>query len=259
MEISLQIVLTLTLVSFIAGFVDAAVGGGGLIQTPIAFILLPTYSVVNIIGSLKIPSLGGTLLAFFTYRKKVYISVSLIFIFGLIAFFSSMLGTYMLTLISNQYFKTILFVVLILIAIYTFFKKEFGQSHKTDIDLFSFKNLVIQTFLVVLIGFYDGFIGPGTGTILLMCYVYFLKFDFMHASLYAKGINVFTNLGSILFFIWKGTIIWSITIPMLLANVCGSYMGSNLALAKGNKYLKSILMYVVTLIIIKFGYDLFLK
>lgn len=116
--------ILLSIIAFVAGFVDAIVGGGGLIQTPAGLILMPNESVASVIGSLKIPSFTGSFFAARTYLQKVKIPLKRILLFTSIAFVASFMGSYCLTLMSNQYMKPILFFVLVVIAIYTFTKKK---------------------------------------------------------------------------------------------------------------------------------------
>ena len=121
------IIVLLCTASFFSGFVDAIVGGGGLIQTPVALILLPNYAVSSIIGSLKIPAFSGTSFAAYQYLKKVQMNWKLLSIMAIIAFCASFLGSSLLIRVSNDFMKPLLLVVLTLIAIYTFSKKNFGQ------------------------------------------------------------------------------------------------------------------------------------
>ena len=128
------ILILLCIASFFAGFVDAVVGGGGLIQTPIALILLPTFSVSSITGSLKIPGISGTSIAAFHYLKNVTMNWKLVV---MMAFFScgfAFLGSELLTLVSNDFMKPLLFGILILLAIYTFVKKDFGQHQIKELS-----------------------------------------------------------------------------------------------------------------------------
>ncbi len=156
----LDILFFLCLAAFFAGFVDAIVGGGGLIQTPVALILLPNYSVASIIGSLKIPAFSGTSFAAFQYLKKVQMNWKLLLIMSVVAFMSAFAGSMLLTAVSNDFMKPLLLVVLTLLAIYTFMKKNFGQHQE---KLMTMKQQLWYAIIIsITVGFYDGFIGPGT-------------------------------------------------------------------------------------------------
>ena len=251
------IIILLCLAAFLAGFVDAIVGGGGLIQTPVAMILLPNLAVASIIGSLKIPSFSGTALAARQYLKKVEMNWKLLSIMAVVAFASAFVGSNLLTKVHNDFMKPLLLVVLTLIAIYTFIKKDFGahqaKEHSPKTQIF------LAIIISVVLGFYDGFIGPGTGSFFVLAFVTVLGFDFLHASANAKMVNLATNIGSICLFFLKGKIIWAIAIPMAICNAIGGFVGAKLAIKKGNGFIRIFFLIVVIGTLIRFGYDVFFK
>jgi uncharacterized protein len=251
------IIFFLCLASFFAGFVDAVVGGGGLIQTPISLLLLPNIPVANIIGTLKIPGISGTSFAAFQYLKKIDISWKRILPMLLLSFAMAFFGSYLMTLVKNDFMKPILILVLVLVAVYTFFKKDFGKaaSKKISDKKMFFYGLIIS----LLIGFYDGFIGPGTGSFLVLGLISILGFDFLNASANAKIINIATNIGSIAFFIIKGKIIWTIAIPMAFCNAFGGWLGAKTALKKGNGFIRIFFLTVVVGTLLRLSYDVFFK
>jgi uncharacterized membrane protein YfcA len=251
------IIILLCIAAFFAGFVDAIVGGGGLIQTPVALILLPNLAVSSIIGSLKIPAFSGTSFAANQYLKKVDMNWKLLSIMAIVAFASAFLGSHLLTKVHNDFMKPILLVVLTLIAIYTFTKKDFGihQAKEHTVK----RQLLLAVSMSICIGFYDGFIGPGTGSFLVLGFVSVLGFDFLHASANAKMVNLATNFGSICLFILKGKIIWAIAIPMAICNAIGGWTGAKLAIKKGNGFIRIFFLIVVIGTLLRFGYDVFLK
>lgn len=251
------IIILLCLAAFFAGFVDAIVGGGGLIQTPVALILMPNLAVSSIIGSLKIPAFSGTSFAANQYLKKVDMNWKLLSIMAIVAFASAFLGSHLLTKVHNDYMKPLLLVVLTLIAIYTFTKKDFG-IHKAKEHTVK-RQLLLAVSMSLCIGFYDGFIGPGTGSFLVLGFVSVLGFDFLHASANAKMVNLATNFGSICLFVLKGKIIWAIAIPMAVCNAAGGWIGAKLAIKKGNGFIRIFFLIVVIGTLIRFGYDVFFK
>ncbi|MEN9298978.1 MAG: putative rane transporter protein YfcA [Bacteroidota bacterium] len=253
---------TLTLIllcvaAFSAGFVDAIVGGGGLIQTPAALVLLPDLPVSTVIGSIKIPSFSGTFFAARQYLKRVQLNWKLTFLMCLTAFIAAFAGSQLLTVVSNRYMKPVIFIVLILVAIYTYTKKDFGQQvHKKH----SAKNILWLSLLISLvIGFYDGFIGPGAGSFLVLAFIAILGFDFLQASANAKIVNLSTNLGSIVLFLLKGSILWTVAIPMAISNAVGGIIGASLAVKKGNQFIRIFFLIIVTATLIRFGYDVFFR
>ena len=251
------IIILLCIAAFFAGFVDAIVGGGGLIQTPVALILLPNLAVSTLIGSLKIPSFSGTALAARQYLRKVEMNWKLLSIMAIVAFASAFLGSSLLTKVHNDFMKPLLLVVLSLIAIYTFSKKNFGQHQAKNLS--HNKQLFLAIIISICIGFYDGFIGPGTGSFLVLAFVSVLGFDFLHASANAKMVNLATNFGSICLFVLKGKIIWAIAIPMAVCNAFGGWIGAKLAIKKGNGFIRIFFLIVVIGTLLRFGYDVFFK
>lgn len=249
------IIIILCIASFFAGFVDAVVGGGGLIQTPVALILLPNLAVSSIIGSLKIPAFSGTSFAANQYLKKVDMNWKLLSIMAIVAFASAFLGSHLLTKVHNDFMKPLLLVVLTLIAIYTFTKKDFGihQAKEHTVK----RQLLLAVSMSICIGFYDGFIGPGTGSFLVLGFVSVLGFDFLHASANAKMVNLATNFGSICLFVLKGKIIWAIALPMAICNAVGGWTGAKLAIKKGNGFIRIFFLIVVIGTLLRFGYDVF--
>jgi len=251
------IIFILCIASFAAGFIDAIVGGGGLIQTPVALLILPNIPVASIIGTLKIPGFSGTSMAAYHYLKKVRVDWKLFSILALVSFIFAFLGSNLLTIVPNDFMKPILLLVFILLLIYTYFRKDFGQIINSK---HSKKQMYwIAIGISMLLGFYDGFIGPGTGSLLIIAFVAFLGFDFMQSSTYAKLVNLATNIGSITLFIIKGKIIWPIAIPMAICNVTGAWLGARLAITRGNQFIRVFFLIVVTIMLLRFGYDIFIK
>jgi hypothetical protein len=249
------VLILLCLAAFLAGFIDAIVGGGGLIQTPMGMILLPNLPVATIIGSLKIPSFSGTFFAAIQYLKKIEMNWKLLLIMIVLAVPSAFLGSTLLVYMSNDFMKPLLLVILSLLFIYTYVKKNFGihadKSHSTK------KQLFYAVLISFFIGFYDGFIGPGTGSFLVLAFVIVLGFDFLQASANAKMVNLATNFGSICLFIIKGKIIWTIAIPMAICNAFGGYVGAKLAINKGNKFIRIFFLIVVLGTLFRFAFDVF--
>ncbi|ESU26955.1 putative membrane protein [Flavobacterium limnosediminis JC2902] len=253
----IDILFFLCLASFAAGFVDAIVGGGGLIQTPVALILMPNVPVANIIGSLKIPAFSGTSFAAFQYLKMVKMNWKLLGVMAVVAFASAFAGSTLLTYVSNDFMKPLLLVVLTLLAVYTFMKKNFGQHQE---KLLPFKTQLLYALIIsITVGFYDGFIGPGTGSFFVVAFVSVLGFDFMHASANAKMVNLATNFGSICLFVLKGKILWAMALPMAVCNALGGFFGAKLAISKGNGFIRGFFLVVVIGTLIRFGYDVFWK
>ena len=244
--------ILLCLAAFAAGFIDAIVGGGGLVQTPAGLVLLPLLPVSTVIGTLKIPAFSGTALASLQYMRKISIEWKLITVMAILALSAAIAGSFLLTKVDNYFMKPLL-----LVALYTYMKKNFG-THTEKNHSYN-QQLAYAAVTSVTIGFYDGFIGPGAGSFLVMAFITLLGFDFLKASAHAKLVNLATNLGSILFFAGSGRIIFSIAIPMAVCNAAGGTLGAKLAIVKGNKFIRIFFLVIVVGTILRFAYDVFFK
>jgi len=174
--------------------------------------------------------------------------------FSCTAFVASYIGSFCLTKMSNVFMKPVILVVLIGVAIYTFTKKDFGQEAKQENLTFPlYKGILI----CLVLGFYDGFIGPGAGSLFVLAFIAILGYDFMQASAHAKIVNLSTNLGSLILFIGKGVILWPVAIPMSICNATGGFFGSRMALKKGNQFIRKIFLIVIVATLLRLGYDVF--
>lgn len=241
--------------AFLAGFVDAISGGGGLIQTPVSLVVLQQQHFTNVIGTIKIPAFSGSLFAVKQYLKKITVHLKLKIVLCLIAFVSSYFGSWALTKVNSSFFKPLLLFILIIVAIYVFLKKDFGNA--TSKNILPQKIWLYTILISIVLGFYDGFIGPGAGLFLILAFISLAGFDFIKASAYAKLINLSTNFGSIILFFSKGLILWKYAIPMAASNALGGYIGAKIAIKKGNVFFRIIFMLVVLFTIIRFAYDIF--
>jgi len=249
--------VALCIIAFLAGFIDAIVGGGGLVQTPAALVLLPQYPVATVIGTLKIPAFSGTSVAAYQYAKKVTLNYPMLALMASIAFSAAFCGSKLLTMVSNSFMKPLLLIVLVLVAIYTYTNKKFGTH--TEKQHTQQQQWWYAAGISLVIGFYDGFIGPGAGSFLVMAFIGIMGFDFLNASANAKFVNLSTNLGSIVFFLLSGKILFAIALPMAACNMVGGWLGAKLALLKGNAFIRIFFLIVVCATILRFAYDIFFK
>ncbi len=242
--------------SFVAGFIDAIIGGGGLIQVPILLILFPNLPHTSIIATNRASSIAGTLVAARQYIKKIKINYKFIVIAGIGSGIASYTGTFIMRAIPNDTFKTILFVIISLLTIYSIAKKQLGltdTSEQKDNLPFLFAAIGI------LLGLYNGIIGPGTGTLLVFALVRFVGLNFLKASAYAKLINAIADGSSLIAFLLQGAIVFSLAIPMMISNMCGAYLGSKLALQNGNRFVKLFFISVMILLLLKLAFDIWYK
>lgn len=249
--------IIICIAAFAAGFIDAIVGGGGLVQTPMMLITFPNFPVATLLGTVKIPSFCGTAVSAYSYSKRVSINWRLVGYIAVAAFIAAFFGSKMVSHLHNNTIKPIILVLLVFVFIYTYFKKGFGQQAHNQVDVTN--SLAKGITAGLCIGFYDGFIGPGTGSFLVLVFIGVLGADFMHASAQAKMVNLATNLASICYFAFSGHIIFKLAIPMACCNMLGGFAGTKLALLKGNKFIRVFFLLVVSGTIIRFAYDVFYK
>lgn len=248
-------ILTLCIFAFLAGFVDSIAGGGGLIQLPAILSFMPTLSIPTAIGINKFSGFIGTSTAAFQYSKNIKINWKIILPAIVSALIFSLLGAMFVVYFNKEILKPFVFGMLILVFVYTIISKNFGRKAK-NIPKFP-KILWISWFTGMGMGFYDGFFGPATGSFLILIFVSVFGFDFMQSAAYSKIINAFTNLSALIFFIFSGTIIYKIAVPMAIFNMGGSYFGSKMAIEKGNNFIRTFYISVVSILILKFGYEIF--
>ncbi|WP_312050402.1 sulfite exporter TauE/SafE family protein [Acinetobacter courvalinii] len=249
-----ELILTLVFFAFCAGTIDAAVGGGGLIQIPALMGALPQTAPATLFGTNKLASICGTGSAAFSFVRRVKLQWSLLGVIALFAFISSFIGAACVSLIPTHILRPIVLVMLIVIAIYTFAKKQFGQVH-VDQQITP-KLLLLAAMGSLAIGFYDGIFGPGTGSFFIFFFIRFLQVDFLHASALAKIGNLMTNLAALSFFIPTGHVLFELGLMMAVANIAGSLLGVRLALKYGSGFIRILFLILVSILICRLGYQI---
>jgi uncharacterized protein len=245
----MTLILLLSASSLLAGFIDAVVGGGGLIQIPAMLILLPGAPVATILGTNKFASCAGTTMAVQRYARHVAIDWSTVLPAAITAFVFSFLGSRTVTLLNTAFMRSIVLVLLVLVAIYVFFVKDLGLIHQPKHP--AKKAAWLGVLIGAGLGFYDGFFGPGTGSFLIFLFVGVFGFDFLSASASAKVINWATNIASVIYFGWSGNIIYKYAVPMALCSVLGATIGTRLAIAKGSRFVRIFFLVIVGALIAK--------
>lgn len=252
--------MTLTLAAlcgfaFIAGFVDAVAGGGGLVQVPALMILMPQIPLATAFGTNKFASIWGTGAAAVQYSRRVPMEWRVIIPAALSALIFAFLGSLTLSLLHAEALRPLIFVLLVIVLVYTLWKKNFGALHapKFSPDLQVAAGILIGAVL----GFYDGFFGPGTGSFLIFAFVGLLGFSFLAASAAAKIVNVVTNLAAIVYFSWNGNILYGTALAMAVCNTAGGLLGSRMAIRKGSGFVRGLLIVVVVALLLRLSYDLF--
>lgn len=248
-------IFSLVVLSFIAGFIDSVIGGGGLIQLPALLINFPKTPLPVLFGTTKIASLAGTSMAALQYSRKIKFNFKLLLLISVFAGLASFAGARVVSHINVNALRPVILVILIVIAIYTFFKKELGTVKSHSI---SWRKQVIRgAAMGLLVGFYDGFFGPGTGSFFVLGFVVLLGFEFVEASAYAKIINCITNIGALVVFISHGSYLLELALLMAVCNIAGNFIGSRMAIKKGNGFVRIFFLIIVMLMIVRYAYDIY--
>jgi uncharacterized membrane protein YfcA len=249
-----DLLLSLAFFAFCAGLIDAAVGGGGLIQIPALFNAFPQLPAATLFGTNKLASICGTFSALLSYLQRVKLAWALVIPAMLAAFVFSFFGAAVVAYIPKDLMQPIVFVLLIVIAVYTFFKKDFGALHlPTAVGI---KEKLMALGCGSAIGFYDGVFGPGTGSFLIFLFIRFFAFDFLHASAASKLVNFATNAAALLYFAPTGNVLWKIAGVMAVCNVLGAISGSIIALRYGSALIRILFLILLVMLIGKMGFNM---
>ena len=244
-----------SLASLFAGFIDSIVGGGGLILVPALFAVFPTAHPATLFGTNKGASVWGTAFATLQFSRRVEMRWAALLPAAVAGFVAAFAGAWLVTVVSPNFLRKVLPLVLLAVLIYTLFKKDLGRTHTPRFS--GPKEVYVASAIGATIGFYDGFFGPGTGSFLVFLFVRLMGYDFLSASASAKLINTSTNVASLVLFVAKGHIWWHFVLAMALANVAGSLLGTRLALKHGTGFVRVVFIGVVSALILKTGYDAF--
>lgn len=242
-----------SLASLFAGFVDSIVGGGGLILVPALFAVFPNTHPATLFGVNKSASIWGTAAATVQYARRVHMPWGALLPAAAVCFAGSMAGAWAVTVVSPDFLRRVLPVILIGVLAYTLARKDLGRHHAPRFA--GQHEALAAATLGLTIGFYDGFFGPGTGSFFVFLFVRWLGYDFLHASASAKLLNTTSNLAALMLFAWKGHVWWHFALVMAIANVIGSLLGTRLALKHGSGFVRGVFIVVVGALILKTGYD----
>lgn len=254
-DVSLLTLVFLVIAAFAAGWIDAVVGGGGLLQLPAMLLGLPNASPAQILSTNKISSLCGTTTSAITFGVKVRPDRRTVLPLAILAGVGAAAGALVATRIPMSWFKPIVLVLLVLVAIYTAMKPSLGA--RTALRFDGRNHYLAAAGVGVLIGFYDGAVGPGTGSFLIFALVGLLGYNFLQASAKAKIANVATNLAAIGVFALSGAPLWGLGLIMGAANMLGGLLGARTAVARGSRFVRVIFLVVVSALILRLAYDVF--
>ena len=254
MHLSIWALVFLCFFVFLAGFVDSAAGGGGLISLPAyLFVGLPPHTAI---GCNKFSSACGTTLSAARFFKNGAVDWQVAAISAVCSFVASYLGIRIALMINQETLKTVLVIVLPIVAVLLLFKRNFGAENQSA-DIPKKKAFILAACAGLVIGFYDGLIGPGTGTIAIIVFSVGMKYDLKTASGNAKVMNLASNYASLIAVITGNKVIYSIAIPAAVFGIIGNYIGAGFAIKKGTAFIKPLMICVIVLLFGKLFYDVF--
>ncbi|MDI9895897.1 TSUP family transporter [Rhodococcus sp. IEGM 1381] len=238
-----------------AGWVDAVVGGGGLILLPAILLVAPQLTQQAALATNKATAVFGTVAAVVTFARKVSLNWTVLVPAGALAAVTSAAGAAAVSLIDRELFIPIIMVVLVGVAVLVTCRPTIGRTvaapptHR--------KVLIVVGLAAAGIGFYDGILGPGTGTFLIIVFATMLGTEFVRSAAMAKVINVGSNVGALAFFAATGSVYWQLGAAMAVCNVFGAVIGSRTAVARGAGFVRIVLLVVVVGMVLRLGWQQF--
>ncbi len=243
--------------AFLAGFIDAVAGGGGLVQVPALFVLMPGVPAATLLGTNKFASIWGTLLATWQYSRQVPMEWRATLPTCAAALLFGFVGARAVAHVPAEFLRPLVLVLLVGVLGWTLWRKDLGALHAPKLSHAAQSWAGLATGAVI--GFYDGFFGPGTGSFLIIAFVGLFGFSFLAASASAKAVNVITNGAALAYFATHGHVLYAVAAPMALCNVAGSYVGTKLALRLGSRFVRVVFVIVVSALIARYAWDLYAR
>ncbi len=248
-HLSVTVVALLVAAAFAAGFVDAVVGGGGLIQLPALVLALPAVAPIQILATNKISSICGTTVASATYYRRVQPQAKDLLPLMVSAFAGSMAGAVAASHLPRSAFDPIVLAALVLVGGYVLLKPDLG--HLTALRHAGWRHVAVAMGVGVAIGFYDGALGPGTGSFFVISLVGLLGYAFLDASARARFANWATNAAALIIFIPQGAVMWGLGLAMGASNLLGGYLGARTAVARGSTFVRGLFVVVVAVLAVR--------
>lgn len=248
---TLTVLALLVLAGLFAGFVDAVVGGGGLVQLPALLLGLPGAAPVQVLATNKLASICGTTMSSATYYRRIRPDPRTFLPLMLLAFVGSAIGAVVASRVPRSAFEPIVLVALVLVGGYVLFRPTLGQE--TALRFAGHHHTAAAMGTGLLVGFYDGALGPGTGSFFVFALVGLLGYSFLEASAKAKLANWATNLAALCVFVPQGAVLWKVGLLMGLANLAGGYLGARTAVRRGAGFVRVFFILVVSAFIVRLG------
>ncbi len=235
-------VIGFVIAGFLAGYIDSIAGGGGMVQVPV--LLLSGLSPIHVLASNKMAGLVGVLMATIKYALSKKISWKVVSIAIIPCLLASYIGSRLIMFVSDEIITWAIILAIPVAMVFLFKKSKKIVEEKTKLNN---KNIILAT---APIGFYDGLLGPGTGTYMTISMKKFLHLDYLISTASTKPLNFATNVGSAIAFIFAGKVLWGVAIVLGLANIAGSYVGSHYAIKGGEEFIKKVLVFVLVFMLV---------
>lgn len=254
MEIDATLWMLTALAGFAAGLIDSIVGGGGLVLTPAMLNLHPGLNILQAIGTQRTSSIMGTSVAAWNYLRKIRIERRILLPACAAAMAASAIGVQFAKRLDPEFLKWTVLAICVILAVYTAFRKDLGlkEERRFHPKHESLAALSIGTAT----GFYNGLIGPGTGTIMVFAFVSFLGLDFLKSSAVSKAANVSADISSWTVLLLSGFVLWALALPLVIGNMLGSYIGSHMAIRKGQAFVRAVFLIIVLALIARQAWQL---
>lgn len=254
MEIDATLWMLTALAGFAAGLIDSIVGGGGLVLTPAMLNLHPGLNILQAIGTQRTSSIMGTSVAAWNYLRKIRIERRILLPACAAALAASAIGVQFAKRLDPEFLKWTVLAICVILAVYTAFRKDLGlkEERRFHPKHESLAALSIGTAT----GFYNGLIGPGTGTIMVFAFVSFLGLDFLKSSAVSKAANVSADISSWTVLLLSGFVLWALALPLVIGNMLGSYIGSHMAIRKGQAFVRAVFLVIVLALIARQAWQL---
>lgn len=246
-------VVLLCLAAGFAGWFDAVVGGGGLVQLPALLVLLPGASPAQVLATNKLSSVFGTSAAAATYYRRVRPDLRTALPMAAVALVGAALGAALASVVPSEVFRPVVLVLLVAVAAYVAVRPALGAEQSLRWD--GRQHHVAAGLGGFGLGFYDGIFGPGTGTFLVFLLVGLLGYSFLQASAKARIVNLATNVGALLVFIPQGAPLWATGLLMGACNVAGGWLGAHTAIRRGSAFVRAVFLVVVAALVLRLAYD----
>ncbi len=254
MEIDVTLWLLTALAGFAAGLIDSIVGGGGLVLTPAMLNLHPGLNILQAIGTQRTSSIMGTSVAAWNYLRKIHIERWILLPACAAAMAASAIGVQFAKRLDPDLLKWTVLAICVILAMYTVFRKDLGL--KEDRRFHPKHESLAALSIGTATGFYNGLIGPGTGTIMVFAFVSFLGLDFLKSSAVSKAANVSADLSSWTVLMLSGFVLWVLAVPLIIGNMLGSYIGSHMAIRKGQTFVRAGFLVIVLALIARQAWQL---